>query len=116
MTLLRRVTTTTGGRTLLVLLLAFAVFNGYTALAAPGKIDDAIDQAVDARGQVDVQVTFSFEPERYHILELQDYGRVSGATDTSLQLRGTTPAQVRELARTYWVERIDLLEQETWSP
>jgi hypothetical protein len=101
---------------LLAVVFAIVAFNVYTMAAAPGKIDDGIEDAVDARGQVDVRVWFGFEPERYHILQLQKYGRVSGSDERSLELRATTQEEVRELARTYWIQRIEVLEEETWSP
>jgi hypothetical protein len=47
-----------------------------------------------------------FEPERFHVLELQEYGRVRGTDGTVLHLRSVSPAGVDEMARKYWIDEI----------
>ncbi len=116
MILLRRLLSTLGGRLLVSALVLVGGFNLYHHVTGPAKIDDEVPAAVDDRGQVDVVVSFRFEPQRFHILRVQEYGRVSGGDERSLELRATTMDDVYELSRIYWVERIEILEEEVWSP
>jgi hypothetical protein len=39
----------------------------------------------------------------------QKYGRVSGTTDDSVEVRGVEPASLNAIARYYWVSRVEPL-------
>ncbi len=47
-----------------------------------------------------------FPPERFHVLQLQDYGRIRGTEGNVLHLRGVTQADIDEMARKYWIKQI----------
>jgi hypothetical protein len=47
-------------------------------------------------------------PEQFHIKLLQGYGTVSGVGASTIVLQRLPAQRVTELARLYWVARIDL--------
>ena len=53
-------------------------------------------------------VTLGFPPEDFHVRLFQGYGVVSGVRGTTVLLNRVDPADVRRLARYYWVRRIAL--------
>jgi hypothetical protein len=53
-----------------------------------------------------VDVVLGFPPERFHTLELQEYGRVRGTTENVLHLRSVTQDGVDAMARKYWIKEI----------
>lgn len=112
----RRLIATTGGRTLLVVALLMLCYQLYTAVQAPRRIDDDVAGGTDSRGQVDVRIELDFAPERFHILRVQEFGRVAGTEQRSMEVRAIDLEGVRTLARHHWVERIRLIEEETWEP
>lgn len=107
MKLLRAALATTRGKVILVVLLATAAFQIWLSLAAPGKIAPGIPED---RRRVDVLVTLSFPPERFHIGKLQRYGRVSSTKENSVQVRGVNKADLTSLARPFWVVEVAPLE------
>ena len=66
----------------------------------------------NARGQVNVLVTLRCTPERFHVLEFQKHGRVSGTQDETIELRGVQVANLDAVARPYWVKRVEPLRAE----
>ncbi|MGH9051978.1 MAG: hypothetical protein ACRDWX_02995 [Acidimicrobiia bacterium] len=108
--LLARLLGTTGGRTVLFVLILYMAFQATIYALAPSKVDEAVHQAVDAEGRVDVLVELNFPPERFHILVMQDYGRVTGTEGEAVEVRGISLEGVQELARKFWVRRIRPLE------
>ncbi|NDL57516.1 hypothetical protein F7O44_10565 [Phytoactinopolyspora sp. XMNu-373] len=104
--ILRKVLSTIGGRTLamlIVLILAYQVWIGVTAMS---KVADGVGEELDRRGTFTVDVVLGFPPERFHMLELQAYGRVQGTTDNVLHLRNVTQEDVDAMARKYWIKEI----------
>jgi hypothetical protein len=79
-------------------------------LLAPTKVASGLTP--NARGQVNVLVTLTCTPERFHVLAFQPYGRVSGTQDRSIELRGVQVANLNAVARPYWVQRVDPLPTE----
>lgn len=73
------------------------------------KIPPDLAAHAGERGTVNLQVQLRFPPERFHILMLQRFGRVSGTEGRTVEVRGVRPSRVREIARFYWVERIAIL-------
>lgn len=93
-------------RLLLGAVAAYLLWQAWLYLAAPGKVSPQIDQA---QPRVNVLVSLPFQPERFHVLMFQKYGRVSGTADTAVEVRGVPPARLNAIARHYWVSRIDPL-------
>ncbi len=103
MPLLRRLARTAGGRVLAVVAVLALGWQAFVSVQVPMKIDDRLEEQP---GRIDVVVTLNFPPERYHILVVQDYGRISRTTGHELVLRSTDLERIRELARFYWVRSI----------
>ncbi len=91
------------------LVVCYIAWQGWLGIAAPGKIAPGF--AADAE-KVNLLVTLPFPPERFHVLVFQRYGRVSGTHDNSIEVRGVQPADVRSVARHYWVTRVEPLRPE----
>ena len=91
-------------------LVAVAVLWGgweaFIRLTAPGRIDAALARALGRAPTVDVAVTLGFAPEDFHIRLFQTYGVVSGVRGTTVLMNRVGEADVRRLARYYWVRRI----------
>lgn len=97
------------GRVSLVVLACYCAWQGWLTLRAPGKLAPSLPQG--GRDPVDVAVTLPFAPERFHVLVFQRYGRVSGTADRQVELRGVRPADLRAVARPYWVTRVEPLSR-----
>ena len=108
MKLLRAVLASSKGRIVLLLLGAIAAWHGWLYAAAPFKIADGLPPD---RNRVDVEVALAFVPERFHVQELQRYGRVSGTRDNIVEVRGVNRANLNALARPFWVRRVEPLQQ-----
>lgn len=93
-------------RRLLVVVLLVVVYQVWINVQAVGKVADGVGVEANERGRFTVDVRLGFPPERFHILELQDHGRISGTDDMVVHLRSVSPAGVDALARMYWVEEI----------
>ncbi|HXF82267.1 MAG TPA: hypothetical protein VNN19_05900 [bacterium] len=91
---------------------AAVLWQVWLAVQAAPKIPPDLAGRAGPRGTVDLQVQLRFPPERFHILMLQRFGRVSGTDGRLVELRGVPLARVREIARFYWVERIAILDEE----
>lgn len=102
----RRTLGTVGGRTLAVLLLLVVTYQAALSLTAGGKVAEGITATADARGRVAVDVVLGFPPERFHVLELQEYGRVRGTDGHVLHLRSVEPDDLRAIARRYWIREL----------
>lgn len=91
------------GRVVLGVVAAWLGFQLWLTLAAPGKIAAELSGASE---KVNVEITLPFTPERFHVLAFQKYGRVSGADDHSIELRGVRRTDLEAVARPYWVTRV----------
>jgi hypothetical protein len=56
-------------------------------------------------------VTLSFPPERFHVLALQRFGRVSGTENNSVEVRGVRQQDLDAVARPYWVRGVAPMEE-----
>jgi hypothetical protein len=110
MTLLRRILGSTGGKTAATLLVLYCAWQAWSYATAPGKIAPGVEERVAPDGAVNVLVELRFPPERFHTLELQRYGRVSGSEGDAVEVRRATMGGVRAVARRYWVRQIRPLE------
>lgn len=106
--LARRLVTTTGGRTVLAVLVVLIAWQLHLVVQAGPKISE--DLRAES-GQVDAEVTLRFPPERFHILRLQEFGRVTSTTPHGVHLRRTTVDDLHGVARFHWVVRIEPLEE-----
>jgi hypothetical protein len=106
MTLLRRALSTTGAKVLLFTGLLILAFQAWVLLEAPAKIDEGLAATANQRGQVAAEVELDFPPERFHILHLQDYGRIRRTAGNVVEMRGLTMEDARTLSRTFWVRAI----------
>jgi hypothetical protein len=108
MSLVRQALGSTKARIILTVAGLVLVWQVWLSLAAPFKLAPGI--ARDA-GRVNVVVTLSFPPERFHIEHFQALGRVSGTDGPTVEVRGVPPANLRAMARPFWVRRVDPLNQ-----
>lgn len=102
----RKVLGTVGGRTLTVLVLLIVIYQAWLSVTAATKVADDVGANPDSRGRFAVDVVLGFPPERFHVLQLQDYGRIRGTEGNVLHLRAVTQADIDEMARKYWIKQI----------
>jgi hypothetical protein len=108
MRLVRAILRSRKGQVLTALLLAYALWEGWLSLNAPSKVAGPFP----GKGEkVNVLVTLPFPPERFHIQVFQNHGRVSGADDNTIEVRGVKRADLNALARPYWVQRVEPLKE-----
>ena len=92
------------------ILLAIAGFylawQAWLTIAAPHKIEGLAGESE----KVNVLVTLSFPPERFHVQRFQTYGRVSGTQENAVEVRGVRRAELTTVARPYWVRRVEPLQ------
>ena len=100
----------TRGRIVIAVIAALVLWKAALLLLAPGKVAGSFTP--NARGQVNVLVTLTCAPERFHVLAFQQFGRVSGTQDESIELRGVQVANLDAVARPYWVKRVEPLRAE----
>lgn len=112
MTLLRRLSRSTAFRTLAVVLVLALAWQLYLTIRAPSRIDPALAAAVEEGEPLRVSVALDFPPERFHSLKLQAYGHVMGVDENRINLRSVRPESVSALAKIYWVDRVELYEEE----
>ena len=93
----------TRARVVFAVVLAWAIFQLWLTLAAPGKISPELAGTSD---KLNVQIELPFMPERFHILVFQQYGRVSGTDEHSVELRGVKRTDLTSVARPYWVTTV----------
>ena len=90
---------------LLAVVACYLAWQLWLTIAAPHKIAGFADGA----GKVDVLITLPFPPERFHVQLFQTYGRVSGAQENAVEVRGVKRADLTTVARPYWVTRVEPL-------
>jgi hypothetical protein len=110
MGLMRDAVRSTRGRIVIGAIVALVLWKLGLMLVAPTKVASGL--VPNARGQVNVLVTLTCTPERFHVLAFQPYGRVSGTQDRSIELRGVQVATLNAVARPYWVQRVEPLPVE----
>lgn len=80
----------------------------WLTLAAPGKVAEELRTN---QPRVNVQVTLAFPPERFHVLAMQRFGRVSGTEKNSVEVRGVKRDDLDTVARPYWVRSVGPMEE-----
>lgn len=96
-------------RVVLAVLACWLAFQIWLTLAAPGKVSPELEGSA---GRVNVQVELPFAPERFHVLAVQRYGRIAGADEHAINLRGVRVSDLTSLARPYWIKKIEPLREE----
>ena len=110
MGMIRDAARSTRGRIVIGAVVAFLVWKVALVLLAPGKVMPGFTP--NARGQVNVLVTLRCTPERFHVLEFQRHGRVSGTEGDTIEVRGVPYAGLNALAQPYWVKSVAPLRAE----
>ena len=110
MGMIRDAAASTRGRIVIGAMIALVIWKAGLVMLAPTKVMPGFTP--NARGQVNVLVTLTCTPERFHVLAFQAYGRVSGTQERSIELRGVQVANLNAVARPYWVRRVDPLPAE----
>ncbi|MBE3000993.1 hypothetical protein IDM40_20175 [Nocardiopsis sp. HNM0947] len=98
-------------RRIAVVVLLVLLYQAWLGLQSFGKVEPGVGEDPDQLGRFDVDVVLGFPPERYHLLKLQDHGRIAGTGDTVVHLRGVSPAGVDALTREYWIDGIAVPEE-----
>jgi hypothetical protein len=80
----------------------------WLTLAAPGKVAEELRAG---RPRVNVEVTLAFPPERFHVLAMQRFGRVSGTEGNSVEVRGVKKDDLNAVARPYWVRSVGPMDE-----
>ena len=96
------------GRFVFGVVAAWLLFQLWLSLAAPGKVSNELG---GSSPKVNIQVELPFTPERFHLLTFQQYGRVSGADDHSIELRGVKRTDLNAVARPYWVTSVGPIKE-----
>lgn len=110
MTLARTFIRSSGGKAVLLVGVFLLVFEIWTGITAPGKIDAQVLETARATGSANILVELNFPPESFHFLFLQDYGRISGSSAEGVRLRRVTEENLIALSRAYWIKSIRPLE------
>lgn len=108
MTLVRAILADTRGRVIVAVVGAYALWQLWLTLAAPGKV---IGEFPAERARVNVLVTLPFPPERFHVQAFQKYGRMAGTTDNGIELRNVRKTDLTAVARPYWVTKVEPLKE-----
>ena len=106
MSMMRDAARSSRGRVVMLVIVAILGWQVWLSAAAGGKVAEGIPE--DTR-RVDLLVTLAFPPERFHIQKFQKLGRVSGTKENSVQVRGVNRADLKALARPFWVLRVEPL-------
>lgn len=108
MTLVRAILASRRGMVLVVLAVAYLVWEIWLTVDAPAKVAGPFP----GKGEkVNVLVTLPFPPERFHIQVFQRHGRVSGTNDNTVEVRGVRRRELDAVARPYWVRRVESLKE-----
>jgi hypothetical protein len=108
MRLLRAALATGRGRVIAAALGLYLAWQLWLSLVAPGKVADELRVG---RPRVNVQVTLAFPPERFHVLAMQRFGRVSGTEKNSVEVRGVKKDDLNAVARPYWVRSVGPMDE-----
>jgi hypothetical protein len=93
-------------RFLIVVVVLVLGWQTYLLVSAGRRLDASLRADLDRGGPVNVVITLGFAPEDFHIRVFQSHGIVSGVRGTTVTLSRVPAADVRRIARYYWVQRI----------
>ena len=96
-------------RFLLLVVAVLVAYHGYLFVTAPSRMTERLRVRLHERPQtVNVLVTAKFPPEEFHVRLFQQVGNMRGVEGSTAKLYGVSPADVRYIARHYWIRTIDL--------
>ena len=93
-------------RILLAVAGCYIAWQAWLTIAAPLKIAEFAGESEN----VNILVTLSFPPERFHVQRFQTYGRVSGTQENAVEVRRVKRTDLTTVARPYWVRRVEPLQ------
>jgi hypothetical protein len=89
----------------------------YGQMTAESRITPALQHELgDGSYAYSVLVDMNFQPEAFHIQQLQAIGTVAGVTGHRVRVLQLTADQVREIASFYWVSRVEPLDTAPSAP
>jgi hypothetical protein len=94
-------------RFLIVVGLLWLGWEVWLTVGAARRLDAGLARELEGGGLVNVAVTLGFAPEDFHIRIFQGHGIVSGVKGTTVLLNRVPASDVRQIARYYWVQRIE---------
>jgi hypothetical protein len=113
---LRSFLRSTSGRALIVLLVLYGGYQVWIGTQAAGKVDPGVYRQVDEDGLLAVRVRMGFLPERFHLLDIQKFGRIRRVEGRTVEVHSILPAGVGSLARRYWISSIEPLDRQPGRP
>jgi hypothetical protein len=88
--------------------LALAVVSAAALLLSDATADGKIaPDLLAATAPTNAIVRLRFVPEKFHMLLLQELGRIESSEGTEVRMLGVAPARLRAFARNYWVASIE---------
>jgi hypothetical protein len=88
----------------LALVLLFAVAEAWSYATADAKIAPDL---LAATAPANAIVRLRFVPEKFHMLLLQELGRVESSDGRDVRMLDVAPGRLRAFARHYWVASIE---------
>jgi hypothetical protein len=85
----------------------FVLWQGYAIFHAASIIDPSLREQINRQKQVDIVVTLGFRPQPIHTRIFQNFGAVAGVDATRITLLRVPADRVSDLARYYWIEKIE---------
>jgi hypothetical protein len=101
--------THTTARFLLAVALILGGYAAYGWVTAPWRIAPALQARLGQGGYADIAVVLPFAPEQFHMNLFQQVGTVRGVRGDTVLIGRVPAAEVRRIARNYWIRRIDPL-------
>lgn len=108
MSLVSEALRSTKGRLVLGVVFIWLAFQLWLTVVAPMKISPEL---AGTSPRVNIQIELPFTPERFHVQAFQQYGRVAGADDHSIALRGVKRTDLNAVARPYWVTSVGPIKE-----
>lgn len=94
-----------------VVIAVVAASQMYSAWHAATLISPELDAALREHGRADVEAVLPFPPEKFHLLYLQERGRVVGIEGGLVLMTDVAAPEARRLAGEYWVTELRLSER-----
>lgn len=111
MLMLRRLLSSRGARVAMALFALWLVYQGWMAFEAPRRIEEGLIERAERDGTVNVVVRLAFPPERFHVLKIQEVGRVGQVSGNTVAVRSIDANSIRKLAGSYyWIAMISSAE------
>lgn len=107
MWLARRVLSSSGAKALLVVLALVGAYQLWMWATASQRIEPGLLVKAESDGRIPVDIVLRFKAERFHVLKVQELGRVRRVVDNVIKVRVIDAPGIQALARNYyWIEQI----------